>query len=148
VDKWLLGLSTLLVAACAGSSKEGEATLEIDGAWARTFQVDQETAYRTILAVLAEEGWALEKTNPLAGSISAKGPVRSVGVPGLGNVLHYRLARFDIENAVPGFTRIRLMLTDTREPGGRGRQPNNDRPVRDRSAYEEVFQRIEARFEA
>lgn len=144
----LLSLSTLLVIACAATDKEGQATLVVDGAWARTFQVDSDTAYRAIMTVLVEQGWSLENTNPLAGSISAKGPIRTVGVVGFGEVLHYRLARFDIENAVPGFTRIRLQLTDTREPGGRGRQPNNDRPVRDRSAYEEVFRLIEARFEA
>jgi hypothetical protein len=131
-----------LCAACATNSGQGGATLQSDGAWVREFHTDRDTAYHATLEAFRNEGYSIERVNPLGGTIAAKSPVRSTSYPLYGEVLRYRMARADFEEIPGKGTRIRLVLTDTRENSGRGRDPTNDRPVGDREVFEEWFEEI------
>ena len=140
-----------LCAACATNSGQGGATLQSDGAWVREFHTDRDTAYHATLEAFRNEGYSIERVNPLGGTIAAKSPVRSTSYPLYGEVLRYRMARADFEE-IPGgssgagassrLIENWLVLTDTRENSGRGRDPTNDRPVGDREAFEEWFEEI------
>lgn len=123
-----------LVLGCASSG--GSATLENDGSWVRSFAADREALYHAALGVLLEEGWEVERANPLGGSISARSPIRESGL-----VVRYTIVRVDVES-LDERTRVRIGLTTTHEPRGAGRRPNNDRPVRDREDYEALFDKI------
>ena len=126
-------LLPLLVAACASGGR-GSASLETSGAWVRTFETDRDTAYHAAIRVLVAEGYTIEWTNPMAGSVTAQSTVTTT----LG-VHHYTRARIDVEGG-----RVRISLIRARERHGQGRQPNNDRPVSERAVYERLFDKIAA----
>jgi hypothetical protein len=124
----------LVLAACASG---GRATLEVDGAWVRTFPTDRDAAYHAAMTALAEEGYTVVSANPLGGSFVANSEVSKSGP-----WVSYTFAYVVVEPSPQVGTRIRLSLTRTREPAGAGRRPNNDRAVTDRERYEAVFDRI------
>ena len=129
-----------LTAACASGS--GAAALEVDGGWVRTFPTDRDRAYHAALAVLGEEGYTIERANPLGGSITAQSPVQSAFVPLYGRMLRYTRARVDLDAGLDEGTRVRLVLVRTHEPAGAGRRPNNDRTVTERAPYEALLDKI------
>lgn len=128
--------SLLLLAACATSA--GKATLEVDGAWVRTFPTDRDAAFHAAMAALAEEGFTVVSANPLSGSFVANSEVSKSSL-----WVRYTFARVVVEPSPQAGMRIRLSLTRTREPAGGGRRPNNDRAVTNRARYEAIFDRIE-----
>ena len=130
----------LLLAACATG---GKATLEVDGAWVRTFPADREAAFHAAMTALAQEGYTVVTANPLGGSFVANSEVRKSSL-----WVGYTFAHVVVEPSPQAGTRIRLSLTRTREPAGAGRRPNNDRAVTDRERYEAIFDRIEEIIEA
>jgi hypothetical protein len=131
----------LLLAACASSS--GKATLEVDGAWVRTFPTDREGAFHTAMAALAEEGYTVVTANPLGGSFVANSEIEKSSL-----WVRYTFAHVVVEPSPQAGMRIRLSLTRTSEPAGAGRRPNNDRAVTDRARYEAIFDAIEKILEA
>jgi hypothetical protein len=124
----------LLLAACAST---GKATLEVDGAWVRTFQTDRDGAYHAAMTALAEQGFTVVSANPLGGSFVANSGVEKSSL-----WVRYTIARVVVEPSPQAGMRIRLSLTSTSEPAGAGRRPNNDRAVTDRTRYEAVFDAI------
>ena len=130
----------LLLAACATG---GKATLEVDGAWVRTFPADREAAFHAAMTALAQEGYTVVTANPLGGSFVANSEVRKSSL-----WVGYTFAHVVVEPSPQAGMRIRLSLTRTREPAGAGRRPNNDRAVTDRERYEAIFDRIEEIIEA
>ncbi|MHC4548272.1 MAG: hypothetical protein ACYTEZ_05790 [Planctomycetota bacterium] len=135
-----LALGLVLAAACA--SPGGKATLEVDGAWARTFATDRDAAFHMAMRVLMDRGYTIIRANPMGGSFTAKSAVsRTVAL--YPQDLSYTLAHVVVEPSPADGMRIRLSLTRTREPSGGGRRPNNDHPVRDRARYEQIFDEIE-----
>lgn len=125
----------LLLAACASG---GKATLEVDGAWVRTFPTDRDRAYHAAMEALGQKGYTVVSANPLGGSFVANSSVRKSGP-----WVRYTFAHVVVEPSPRTGTRIRLSLTRTSEPAGAGRRPNNDRAVTDRARYEEIFDTIE-----
>jgi hypothetical protein len=126
----------VLLAACATGA--GKATLEVDGAWVRTFPTDRDAAYHAAMAALAEDGYTVVSANPLGGSFVANSEVSKSSL-----WVSYTFAHVVVEPAPQSGMRIRLSLTRTREPAGAGRRPNNDRAVTDRERYEAIFDRIQ-----
>jgi hypothetical protein len=124
----------LLLAACAST---GKATLEVDGAWVRTFQTDRDGAYHAAMTALAEQGFTVVSANPLGGSFVANSGVEKSSL-----WVRYTIARVVVEPSPQAGMRIRLSLTSTSEPAGAGRRPNNDRAVTDRTRYEAIFDAI------
>ena len=122
----------LLLAACAST---GKATLEVDGAWVRTFQTDRDGAYH---AAMAEQGFTVVSANPLGGSFVANSGVEKSSL-----WVRYTFAHVVVEPSPQAGMRIRLSLTSTSEPAGAGRRPNNDRAVTDRTRYQAIFDAIE-----
>jgi hypothetical protein len=130
----------LLMAACAST---GKATLEVDGAWVRTFQTDRDGAYHAAMTALAEQGFTVVSANPLGGSFVANSGVEKSSL-----WVRYTFAHVVVEPSPQAGMRIRLSLTSTSEPAGAGRRPNNDRAVTDRTRYETIFDAIEKILEA
>lgn len=126
----------LLLAACATSA--GKATLEVDGAWVRTFPTDREAAFHAAMTALAQEGYTVVTANPLGGSFVANSEISKSSL-----WVKYTFAHVVVEPSPQAGMRIRLSLTRTSEPAGAGRRPNNDRAVTDRARYEAIFDRIE-----
>jgi len=125
----------LLLAACATT---GKATLEVDGAWVRTFPTDRDRAYHAAMTALGEKGFTVVSANPLGGSFVANSGVEKSSL-----WVRYTFAHVVVEPSPQAGMRIRLSLTRTSEPAGAGRRPNNDRAVTDRARYEAIFDAIE-----
>jgi len=130
----------LLFLACAST---GKATLEVDGAWVRTFPTDRDGAYHAAMTALAQTGFTVVSANPLGGSFVANSGVEKSSL-----WVRYTFARVVVEPSPQAGMRIRLSLTSTSEPAGAGRSPNNDRAVTDRARYEAIFDAIEGILEA
>jgi len=127
-------LPLLLLAACAANGKI-DLTREVDGAWMHTFpEATTDAAYHAAMAALVAKGWTVVRADPVGGSFSAKSPVAEGVID-----VRYRLALVIVEPGMSGGARVRLGLLRTRESGGGGREPNNDRTISDRTDYEEIF---------
>jgi hypothetical protein len=142
-----LVLILALVAACKGTSS-GLASREIDGSWARTFSSDRDSVYHAAMRVLMEDGYTVERANPLGGSFVAKSPVTERDMPLVPSRYSYTLAHVVVEPAMEAGTRIRLSLWHTRESAGSGREPYNDKQVEEREIYEALLDRIAGRLGA
>jgi len=133
------------LAATVGCASPGSSSLAVDGSWVRVFAAEPGPLFDAVVAVLAGDGYQIQRANRNGGSLSARSPVATTTWPLYGEVLRYTLARVDLENLADGHVQLRLGLVETYEPSGAGRSPNNDRPVDSRATYERFFDKVAAR---